>query len=221
MGYALRPGFSYCRIGAQAVFLDLPNDRYFCLPARSHRVFLKITERKALDASDRASIASLIDMGLLVECKGTVVPEPCAAVALPTRSLLDDLDRGVGMGAILSAARLLAFTRWQLRHKRLPALLDAISHRAIGCKPQFAPDSRVRQTVRAFEAARLLLNAEDQCLWRSIALALALVRQGCRPQLIFGVTIAPFTAHCWVQQGETVLNDRPEIIRPFTPILAI
>ena len=39
--------------------------------------------------------------------------------------------------------------------------------------------------------------------------------------LVFAVMTRPFAAHCWVQLDETVLNDRLDHVRKFTPILVV
>jgi hypothetical protein len=75
--------------------------------------------------------------------------------------------------------------------------------------------------VWAFERAKLLRTAADHCLPRSIALALRLARRGCRANLLLGVKLAPFAAHCWVQWRDQVLNDEFEEVARYTPILVI
>ena len=51
-------------------------------------------------------------------------------------------------------------------------------------------------------------------------------REGARERLkLFWEAVSsqasPFSAHCWVQQGDVVLNDTIENVRPFTPIMAV
>ena len=77
------------------------------------------------------------------------------------------------------------------------------------------------RTIRAFEYARLLRTAADRCLPRSIALALCLASDGMRANVVVGVRLAPFGAHCWVQQGGDVLNDSVEEVLCYRPILVI
>jgi hypothetical protein len=38
---------------------------------------------------------------------------------------------------------------------------------------------------------------------------------------VFGVREAPFTAHCWVQDGAVVLNDHLENVDLYTPIMTV
>ena len=71
----------------------------------------------------------------------------------------------------------------------------------------------------AFQRTSLWMTSHNQCLPRSLALATCLVKRGHRATLIFGVKLRPFDAHCWVQCGSVVINDRIERVRDFTPIL--
>jgi hypothetical protein len=41
------------------------------------------------------------------------------------------------------------------------------------------------------------------------------------PEWVIGVRTQPFGAHSWVQNGAVVLNDTPERVSSFTPILAV
>lgn len=79
-----------------------------------------------------------------------------------------------------------------------------------------------RSITRAF--ARLLpytLTTRDSCLYESLALIELLARYHLYPSLVFGVQTGPFGAHCWVQYGDTVINDSVQKVRCFTPILAV
>ena len=59
------------------------------------------------------------------------------------------------------------------------------------------------------------------CLLDSIALVRFLARRGLYAQLVFGVTDDPFSAHCWVQAGDLVLNDTVGDVSAHTPIRVI
>ena len=75
--------------------------------------------------------------------------------------------------------------------------------------------------IGAFEQARLLRTAADRCLSRSIALAACLAAHGDRTRIVLGVHSPPFAAHCWVQHGDTVLNDSVEEVLRYQPILVV
>lgn len=73
----------------------------------------------------------------------------------------------------------------------------------------------------AFEHATLITSSHERCLPSSIALAHRLCRRGLKPDLVIGVKLGPFAAHCWVQLDDMLVSDRMETIRAFTPILAL
>ena len=77
----------------------------------------------------------------------------------------------------------------------------------------------VERIMAPFAAISRLVSLRDACLPHSLAVAERLIRAGQPAQLVFGVRLGPFAAHCWVQQGSLVVNDRVEIVRTFTPIL--
>jgi hypothetical protein len=65
------------------------------------------------------------------------------------------------------------------------------------------------------------MRKAKQCLPRALG-ANALCRAaGALPTLVFGVRLAPFAAHCWLQWHEAVIVGDLEQARMFTPILAV
>jgi hypothetical protein len=67
----------------------------------------------------------------------------------------------------------------------------------------------------------LLFTAKDACLFDALSLTNFLARYGIFATWVFGVQTGPFAAHCWVQHDDVVLNDTPENVRRYAPILAI
>jgi hypothetical protein len=80
-------------------------------------------------------------------------------------------------------------------------------------------DDAAGRLVRGFQFACYLRTAADRCLPRSLALVDLLARRGWRAHAV--LRQGPFAAHCWVQSGRMVLNDTPEAVACFTPILAL
>ena len=117
---------------------------------------------------------------------------------------------------------------WQLirvRHRirrGFAAALDPILRYRSGSTPQPTPDWDILRLVcSAYQRSELLFPAHDNCLPRSLALTEHLLRRGQDVRLYIGVMLRPFRAHCWVQHGSRLLNDWPETIRNFTPLLVL
>ncbi len=65
----------------------------------------------------------------------------------------------------------------------------------------------------------LWLHVSFRCLPKSLRAALYLRSKGHEVDLVFGVRSYPFEAHCWLEQGGILLNDDPEHVRSYTPIV--
>lgn len=221
MGHALRSGVSFCRVAGRLMFLDAPNDRYFCLSPVAEESFRRLAEGREMDADQRRALNRLEIDGLLEPCPGSVRPLACAARPPADESLLD-LDReraslwqlaaaGFHLATVPAALRLRGFGAVIARTRRLKA------------RPRSAGISfdQARHVACAFERTSDLVTAHDRCLARSIAIARRLLALGGRPDLIIGVKLQPFRAHCWVQLDRWLVNDRAEIVRDFTPILIV
>jgi hypothetical protein len=80
---------------------------------------------------------------------------------------------------------------------------------------------RAEALLAQFDALRPLFPRKYLCLFDSLAQLEFLSRFGLYPTWIFAVIPEPFEAHCWLQQGDVVLNDSVEEVTKFTPIMAI
>jgi hypothetical protein len=75
--------------------------------------------------------------------------------------------------------------------------------------------------MAAFKELRPWYPRVYLCLFDSIALLEFLASYRVFPRIVFGVVADPFQAHCWLQDGEVVINDSLERVRRYTPILCI
>jgi hypothetical protein len=72
-----------------------------------------------------------------------------------------------------------------------------------------------------FRFARAYTPVETRCLLDSLAMVKFLARRKLHASIVFGVTSDPFSAHCWVQAGDLVLNDTVGHANAHTPIRVI
>lgn len=196
---------AWCEIDGTLIFLDIAQDRYFRLPETRNAAVLG-----ELDASGRVRAG---------QPAGWCRP-PGWAQPMRQSPLIDDGPFRLG-----EVARSLWVQRRVERRLAgssfamvLKELRQVVSHCALDIA---AVECGGARTVRAFEHARLLRTAADRCLPRSIALALCLAARGCRAQVVIGVKLAPFAAHCWAQSGDEVLNDTAAEVRRYTPIMVV
>ncbi len=217
MTWHLRESLSYCLIDGTAIFLDLDADRYFRLDKAANDAFLSF-----IAGEDTGRLIQTLEAADVIASTEQASPVATPIPAPPLRRAT-----GVTTGAFRLGD--VAHALWVQKHaeRRLATrpLSEAVSHlrrKKSECDVQdIAPGSPAARTLRAFEYARVLRSAADRCLPRSIALGLCLARIGVRCDVIIGVKLGPFAAHCWVQAGEEVLNDSVEEVARFTPILVV
>lgn len=216
--YRLRQGVTFCIAAGRPVFLDLPHDRYVLLPPDKERAFLKL-----LDGCEREQdwegnpmfelLPSGVDNDRPLKPVEVVVAE--ADVCLSPQAWLSRYRAGSAILRRYSASR-------QIRRRPLQQILEAVRSRKYAGLAGIHHSVLDRlDIVQAFHAARLLHASRGQCLSESIALANALASVDCYPELVIGVSLQPFAAHCWIQSDGVVLNDRADHVRAYSPILVL
>jgi hypothetical protein len=80
---------------------------------------------------------------------------------------------------------------------------------------------KAKRLYSVFSALRPIYPRDYLCLFDSLAFLEFLSAYGLFPTWVFAVTSDPFTAHCWVQQGDVVLNDSVERASGYVPIMTV
>jgi len=83
------------------------------------------------------------------------------------------------------------------------------------------PSPRLVKLAQIFSSLRPFLIRNRICLYDSISFYFFCRFYDERPILIVGVEAEPFSAHCWAQQRGIILNDVPQNIMRYTPIMTI
>lgn len=222
--YVLRDDISYCQIGERLVFLDIGSDRYFHLPGALEQAltaYLDDTRRSA------PQLDQLIERAILVEqpaAKADNRPsiKPVARSAMEVASGL----RRLRMSEQLEVFATVLITRIALKFSTLKTILEGLKaarriHTASSEPHEEFPERSIFDASAAFRRARLYVPIDMRCLLDSIAMARFLLRRGIPAHVVFGVALDPFSAHCWVQVDDLVLNDSVGNVASHTPIRVV
>ncbi len=202
----LKAGVHAAVIDTALVILDLEADNYFCLPNSGETIVprpdggAQVLAGPARDTLEAAGLlqAEAPPLGRTLPAKPsrTVIYEPAVVTWRDIRS---------GLAATLEVGRIKPGSG-------IVAYLSAPPLRPKG-------ERDVLRAARAFWRLQPWLPIEGECLLRSALLVRAFRRQGLEAEWVFGVRLFPFMAHCWVQAGDTCLNDDVERLSTYQPLL--
>lgn len=201
----LRADLHFCRIGTRLIFLDLAASRYFLLEGPAAERFELWRNGKA----DGTDILWLQDLGL-VEPGAARPPRSC-----PIAPCLSLYDAPLARARPWLVAEALYEQTIASRRVRVEPLAILLRQRASGS----ANLDACRSIAAACRVAARYRAATDQCLPNALAMRRMLARRGVSSDLVIGVTL-PFSAHCWLQSGETVLSDPLDSVQNFRPLIA-
>lgn len=79
--------------------------------------------------------------------------------------------------------------------------------------------NKVGELFSVFQLLRPYYPRPYLCLFDSVALLHFLLKFGVHADWVFGVRVAPFGAHCWVQVDSLLVNDICDNVRCYVPIM--
>lgn len=207
--YSLREGLSFCRVDGHLIFLDLRHDRYFRLPARMENIFLTY-----LDDDDAAGvgISDLLRYDILQPTPSMGIYTDATSIQTPAHSAIERISdtSAASIAMLLDVMVVTVSTGLQLKMRKLQALIDdLIAYRdSKTARASSQPmEQQLLNTADSFMRARPYVPLETSCLLDALAMVRFLARRRLHANIVFGVTGTPFTAHCWIQAGDLILND--------------
>lgn len=214
----LSPDVGFCRIGDEAVFLDLRRDRYFRLTGEVANLLWRLVSAPN-EPVEYSWSERLVRTGLLRPCSRPGSVSPTRATAIE-RSLVEQSDHGaLSLSLVPALALAVVQVRRRLGRGELRQLV--VEHRSASRLDSPLTDQAAERWAVKFLAARPLVPVRPSCLLDSLVLSRLLRRRGVAATLVFGVKLAPFAAHCWLERGGTILNDSIDNAAEFTPVLAL
>jgi hypothetical protein len=218
MGYALRPGVTFTRISGRTIFLDVAQDRYFCLAPDAENAFSSLFDEREVQP---AALALLAGDNLLNIIDSDELPRPCAGPPSAVTSVFEQ-PHAARLHETFRMASRLVLAEIALKTTSFARLLNRLeSRKRRVTSPPGDPERRLLEIAGALRRTAAIVSPLNRCLPRSFATAHRMLDLGVQPTLVVGVKLGSFEAHCWVQHGATLVNDRRDEVRRFSPILVI
>ncbi len=228
-----------CVARGHVVLLDLQRDKYLSVaspeelapwvagwPVASRSASAAIAEGGGpADPVIPASLLKLAQTGILTAdpvsgktAEVAAIPRPCSALV--------HFQFGVHPQVKLRHANAVgkAWLTARIAHRRLSMqrLVERVQERKARAAHRPWDVQQARDLVTAFLWLRpLFYSSREACLLDSLVLLELLAHHNLFPTWVFGVKLAPFSAHCWIQEDGIVLNDTPEHAASYTPILGV
>lgn len=226
--YRLAAHVYACRCSDYVVLLDLKRDQFFGLSKEDAAELSQCLSGTSRAGTTSALLSELFELGMLVSGDSHAERFDATARATsklrePSRALIDGYERPhVALTLADIAHFVAAVIKVRVSHRQ-NSLLRAVSQ----LSKRHAVHSNitgqldlVRRCVAAFRnLTPYLFTSNDKCLVESLVLCEFLAYRAIYPHLVIGVSTAPFRAHCWLQLDDVVLNDTPEFVTQFEPIL--
>jgi Transglutaminase-like superfamily len=226
-----------CCMMRHCIFLDLKADRYFSISRTEAEILGEFLDgwtptnvahdRFPPSVTDVPSLASaLLSRGVLrLSCDGAKEARQIRVEA-PTSELLLERDIKTATYFLHLPTFVLRTTlaHTLLRRKRFEVIIASVRSRkchALNSGAAKSDIATVTHLAAIFARMRPLFPRAFLCLFDSLAMLEFLAAFNQFPTWVFGVRDDPFEAHCWLQEGTVLLNDRRERIEAFTPIMAI
>ncbi|MDR7191804.1 lasso peptide biosynthesis B2 protein [Luteimonas terrae] len=226
MVYRIPERLSFCEIDGRLIFMDIDNDAYFRLSAALESAFRNVINE---ESGDVAALTALLDKGILVPGRSDSAPPLTLVTAPPRRSVLESdgalssitwLDVCGVFGSVWAMRARLRLQPLKRVLDELTALQERTTQQGVVSK-RGDPESEISSAAQAFARIRPYVPVDRSCLLDSLALARYLARRRMKADLVFGVSADPFSAHCWMQAGDLVLNDTAGNASAHSPIRVV
>lgn len=205
---------SYCHVGDFVIFLDERKNRYSALSSTAALPLIggDVTALSPKLIQKAAALGWTLDSNASAS---RLPPANFPKTEIKVASRLNVKSLGLACVTVftLMKVRLLLATR------PLQAILERVANDS-GPGGHATAAADICDVLAVFSRIETLLTA-NTCLLRSLALREILSRNGYRSQLVFGVKLHPFEAHCWLQRDDQVINDTLEQIGLFVPIKTV
>lgn len=218
-----------CESDGHLVLLDLRRDRYVALDPTHRAAFHELLTQPT------GAIPDLDKIGSRMAAEGILTTELALGrsltqldTVLPREALLEESLTERPQTSIRHAVnfvRAVAIARMTTKVLSIEQNIARIQRRSRLrlCKKGEPFDLDLARALVAsfFRLQPFMLRFKSECLFQSLVFVELFAHYGLFPNWVFGVRTSPFRAHCWVQHEHIVINDVPENVCVYTPIMIV
>lgn len=213
MGWRLASGVGYCEVDGELVFLDLGRDKYLSLRGGDRTAFERL---KSGEPNDSEAMTRLVGTRLLQRCEGGSRLD-AASIRVPADDL-SSRDAPFDLRTAFSSALALRWAASAMKPDRIARTMAGLVERKSGA---VSDEIEIVDCAARYAACRWINPVAPRCLIDALALDRLLLKQGLSASLVFGVRLAPFAAHCWLQTPGYILTCTAADAHNFTPIMVV
>lgn len=197
-------------VDEDVIVLDERADAYSCLPGAGAVIEVHgdriVAPAPLVDQLRQAGF--LGDAG---ESRAPAPPAPTRALPLPATSA----------GDVAATARF--WWSWWREGRRFEArsLASLLATHRRRFPSRTLSETEIARLTAAFVLLLPWAPGQGACLYRAHLLRTLIRDAGGDVRWVFGVRTWPFSAHCWLQLGDAVLDDQPDRIAVYTPIMVV
>lgn len=233
--YFLSKDSYICESSGHAVFLDLKRNRYLALPpdatACLRTVFPGLNAPNSRSDPTEQAVTSH-DLAHMLEREGLLVRNasrgklPDLTSLAPAKGAFREQNQSwphLQLSHIINFSAAAAIAALLLKTYSLKAIVNRVRRRKTTTSGSKVLDNSDVLTLTGVYTVLepILFSYENTCLKRSLTLLEFLASYDINPTWVFGVRVDPFAAHCWVQEGQFVLNDNLHHTSTFTPLMVL
>lgn len=213
MTLAWRSGVHAVMVEDDLVLLDEDADAYVCLLDGGK--VLSVREDGALCFDLPHAVNDLIAGGLVEDRQVGAAPTP------PPQAPRMRLARPRHVQVRVSEMLLFMLQAWRVAGavRRWPMARLLTTLRAEQAAEPGPGRRSLAEACAVFDALLAWSPFDGECLFRSVLRRRFLMALGHRPDFVIGVRTWPFRAHCWLQSDVHALDDWPERLCAYRPIL--
>jgi len=230
--FYLRDRVHYCETSDGVVFLDLRRGKYIGLGGtelQSIAPYLNAsTDPGEASKNIESSLDYLVAQDLLTTdpSQGRDGAPPCRDVpVVAAADLFEHMAPKISIGQALRFLTACARAAFKLRFRSLGNAVATVRRRKLRRSNhgrRVPSEGELLELVSIFVKLRPLVFSDYcKCLFDSLALTEFLAANDVYADWTLGVKTQPFSAHSWVQMTGIVLNDTPERVSAFSPILIV
>lgn len=227
-----------CLTGGHLVLLDARNDKYLCIERVRTRHSSLLPDKPSGSRDDELTASAEIESLLATSAKELIAANVVTMAAREGKppGQTTTLRPKVGIQQAARRPRVhvtpldlvrfvcsMTVTSIRLRTGGIQGIFASLTEMRARRQPIHFGDSieSFHRVVAVFNALRPFYPAAFVCLFDSLGLLHMMARYGLYPTLVLGVRTEPWSAHCWLQVNDVVLNDTLQRVSTHTPILAI